>query len=216
MSTIELQHIPQSTFLDFEKRKRTRFINSLSGFKSVNLVGTQNETGQTNLSIISSVIHIGANPALMGFIMRPVPVTRHTYHNILATGFYTFNHITAEFFQQAHQTSARYPEGESEFEATGLNPIYSKQIAAPYVAESPVRIGLAFREKIEIPLNGTFLIIGEVKEVFYPEGCLLEDGYLDIEQAGSITCSALDSYHRTKRLGRLSYAKPGKEVEYIG
>lgn len=195
-----------------DQRYRAKFINSLSGFKSVNLVGTANEAGQTNLSIVSSVIHIGTNPPLMGFIMRPITVTRDTYNNILATEYYTFNHITEAILKPGHQTSARYPAEESEFDATGLTPFYSEGFPAPYVAESPVRMGLAFREKIDIQLNGTIMMIGEIMEVWAPEEAIAADGYLAIDQAGSLTCSGLDAYHRTEIIARLSYAKAGQEV----
>jgi len=39
---------------------RVAFINSLPGFKSANLLGTVDNNGQTNLSIVSSCIHIGS------------------------------------------------------------------------------------------------------------------------------------------------------------
>ena len=45
------------------KRYRARLINSLSGFKSVNLVGTVDRQGRPNCAIVSSVIHLGADPA---------------------------------------------------------------------------------------------------------------------------------------------------------
>jgi hypothetical protein len=57
--------------------------------------------------------------------------------------------------------------------------------------------------------------MGEIKEVYFPENCLAKDGYLDLEKANTITCSGLDSYHETKRLDRLSYAKPHKEITSI-
>lgn len=207
-----MERLAKEDFLQMEKRYRARLINSLSGFKSVNLVGTQSKAGQTNLSVVSSVVHLGANPALMGFVMRPVTVTRDTYHNIMETGHYTFNHITEQFFKAAHQASARYPSEVSEFESVGLEPLYSKAFPAPYVAESPVRIGLKFREKMDIQLNGTIFMIGEIVELWAPADCIGEDGYLNIEKAGSITCSGLDAYHRTDRLARLSYAKPDKAL----
>lgn len=195
-----------------EKRYRTQLINSLSGFKSVNLVGTVDDAGNTNLAIVSSVVHLGANPALMGFIMRPVSVTRDTYHNILATGHYTFNHITTEIFTKAHQTSARYPADQSEFEAVGLTPEFKEEFPAPYVSESPVQIGLEFQDKMEIKLNGTLLIIGAIRELYVPTACVQEDGYLDIEKAGSVTVSGLDAYHTTRKIARLSYAKPDRPL----
>ena len=206
----KLKSIKNNEFDDLPKRFRTQFINSLSGFKSVNLVGTSSDTYGTNLSIISSVIHLGANPSLMGFIMRPASVPRHTYENILETGSYTFNHIHPSFFAKAHQTAARYPKGTSEFGEVGLTPEYVDGIVAPFVQESTVKIGMKFLEEKKIELNNTILIIGEVQQVIFPEDCLMEDGFLDLEKAGTITCGGLDSYHTTTRLSRLSYAKPNK------
>jgi len=200
---------------EMERHSRTRLVNSLSGFKGVNLCGTISKDGITNLSIINSVVHIGANPALMGFIMRPVTVRRDTYNNILETGHYTLNHLNKEIFKKAHQTSARYPIEVSEFEAAELIEIYSDLIKAPYVQESHIRIGLTFVEKIPIPVNGTTLMIGKVEEIFYPEDTLAADGYLDIEKAGSITSSSLDAYHTTQKLARLSYAKADRKIEVI-
>lgn len=189
------------------KRYRTNLINCLSGFKSVNLVGSISADGVTNLSVVSSVIHLGANPALMGFIMRPISATRDTYNNIMATKSYTFNHLKADFYKKAHQASARYLPEESEFTEVGLTPQFSQNIKAPYVAESAVRIGLEFRDKKEIELNGTILMIGEVVEIRLPDEIVAEDGWLDLEAAGTITCCGLDSYHQTEQLGRLAYAK---------
>jgi hypothetical protein len=74
---------------------------------------------------------------------------------------------------------------------------------------------MEFKEKIEILINNTTLIIGEIKEVYLPEDCLQKDGFLDIEKAASLTCSGLDSYHKTIRISRLSYAKPNKEITSI-
>ena len=166
-----------------EKRFRLRLINALSGFKSVNLVGTTDNDGNENLAIISSVVHLGSDPALMGFISRPAVVERNTFSNIKETGFFTFNHITQSIFKEAHQTSARYPKSISEFEKTGLTPIYKDNFQVPFVAESAVQVGLSFKEKIDIKLNDTILIIGEIQSVYVPENCLREDGFLDIEKA---------------------------------
>jgi len=56
------------------------------------------------------------------------------------------------------------------------------------------------------------MVIGEINHVYYPENCLGEDGFLDLEKANTITCSGLDSYHKTVQLDRLSYAKPDKDL----
>jgi flavin reductase (DIM6/NTAB) family NADH-FMN oxidoreductase RutF len=206
------KHITSEAISSMEKLYRINLINSLSGFKSVSLVGTKNNQNQTNLTIISSLVHIGSNPALFGMIFRPGIVDRHSLENILETKYYTVNHINEVIYKQAHQTSARYPREISEFEATGLEQEYKNNSFAPFVKESHIQFGLEFKQKIDIEINNTILIIGEVKDIYLPNNCLLDDGFIDIEIGKSITCSGLDSYHSTKKINRLSYAKPDKEL----
>ena len=207
--------LTKQNILDFEKLYRAAFINSLSGFKSANLIGTISSEGKTNLAIFSSVIHVGANPPLMGFLMRPVSVERNTYNNIKETGYFTINHINKEIFKQAHQTSARYEKDNSEFDACGLTPEYTETIKAPYVKESKIKIGLKFAEEQEIKSNVTIFMVGEIIEIILPDNVAAKDGFIDIEKAGTIATSGLDSYHETNRIARLSYAKPGIEPKEI-
>lgn len=194
-------------------RFRRNLINSLHGFKSANLVGTQNAYGLTNLAIFSQVFHLGASPPLVGMIVRPHEVPRHTLENILETKSFTLNHLQASFFVEAHHTSARW-EG-SEFQGVGLTADHSERVLAPYVAESEVQIGLEYREHQTLSINNTVLVVGEVVELRVPEAIVGEDGYLDLEAAGTLTTSGLDGYHTTSALGRLSYAKPTHKPELL-
>ena len=200
--------IKKKNILEFEKLYRANFVNSISGFKSASLIGTISLKKKNNLAIFSSVIHVGANPPTLGFLMRPVSVDRHTYKNIKEVGLYTINHINKEIFKKAHQTSARYDENVSEFDECGLTPEYSEKLKAPYVKESKIKIGLKFVDEQEIKYNGTIFIVGEIVEIILPDDIIAKDGYIDIEKAGTIAISGLDAYHETKRITRLSYAKP--------
>lgn len=202
------KHLNSIKISELDQRKRIAFVNSLSGFKSLNLIGTANKEAETNLAIFNSVMHIGANPALMGFISRPNSVERHTIENIQETSFYTINHVHQGIFEKAHQTSARYSSKQSEFDAVGLTPVYKNNFGAPFVAESYVQIGLTVKEIVPIKSNDTLLIIGEILDVYFPSDAWQEDGILDIEKAGTITGSALDGYHSTQLIKRLKYAKP--------
>lgn len=191
-----------------EDRYRARLINSLSGFKSANLIGTVSRDGVTNLSIVSSVFHLGANPPLVGMIIRPHSVTRDTLENILDTGQYTINQVGADFWQAAHQCSARYPAEVCEFTQVGLTPTFTDGILPPFVAESRLKYALDVKETTTLQVNGTVLVIGEVSALLVEESAIAEDGYVDIEALNTVAVSGLDSYHRTERLGRLTYAKP--------
>ena len=190
-----------------ERNTRTNMINCLSGFKSANLVGTQQQ-GMENLAVISSVVHIGANPPLLGMIMRPHTVPRDTLENIRTTGYYTINHVHQQWVDKAHQTSARYPREQRVFAATGLTPLYSADFAAPYVAESQLKIGLKVEEIVVLACNLTELVIGQVEEIWLPENALFEDGFIDLTSLASACISGLDGYHSTSPIARFSYAKP--------
>tara|TARA_R110001583_G_scaffold67490_8_gene192964 strand:+ start:11247 stop:11894 length:648 start_codon:yes stop_codon:yes gene_type:complete len=188
-------------------RYRAHLINSLSGFKSANLIGSVNQHGQTNLAMFSSVVHLGASPALVGFITRPNSVTRHTLENIKQTKQYTINQVSESFFTAAHQTSARYTREQNEFDATGLTASYHKDYPAPFVQQSKLRYALTLREIMPIPLNDTQLVIGEITDIFCDERVIGRDGYIDINSLNTVSISGLDSYHSNQRLSRLSYAK---------
>lgn len=210
-----MKHYKQNDLAQMKDRDRARFVNCLSGFKSANVIGTRDRRQQDNLAIVSSVVHLGSNPPFLGFVMRPQSVTRHTWENIEESGVYTINHVGESFFKQAHQTSARYPREQSEFDACDLTPEFMDGFHAPYVAESSLRIGMQLVEIIPIQHNDTALIVGEVRWVDVQEDAVQSDGYIDIEGLGTMTISGLDGYHLTSREARLSYAKPDEELQEL-
>jgi flavin reductase (DIM6/NTAB) family NADH-FMN oxidoreductase RutF len=190
-----------------DDRYRARFINTLSGFKSANLIGTCDDRQQTNLAIFTSVFHIGAHPPLLGMIVRPHSVARHTLENILQTKLYTINHVHESIYEQAHQTSARYDKDISEFRASALTEEWHQQFAAPFVKESRIQLGMALRDHQQMKLNNTILIVGEIIFINIKDDIVNDDGYIDIESAKSVAVSSLDGYHRTALISRLPYAK---------
>ena len=201
--------------IKLERRYRGNFINSLGGFKSVVLIGTKSPQGNENLAIFSSLFHIGADPALCGIVVRPHEEKQNTLGNIMSTEYYTINHILPDFYKKAHQCSAKYPEGVSEFAKTGLTPEYIDEIPAPFVLESKIKFGCKLVQKIDLEINGTFLILGSIINIIVPEEAVKNDGHIDLELSGTVTLSGLDAYHTTKKLGRLSYAQPDKKIHEI-
>ena len=114
--------IDKQALHSLDKRQRTALVNSLPGFKPVVLVGSVNDDRRTNLCVINSCFHVGADPALMGMIIRPAPegTERHTLENILATKTYSVSAVTRAMAQRAHHTSARFDRDQSEFDACGF------------------------------------------------------------------------------------------------
>jgi len=191
-----------------ESRFRTQYFNSIIGPKNVCLIGTKDHEQRTNLAIFNSLVHLGSNPPLLGLVFRPDSVERHTYENILSTKEFTVNLIHASDIAAAHQTAARYPRSQSEFEATELHPVYVEGFHAPKVGSAPVAMGLHFRENVSLPINGTNLVIGEVQWIEYPEEIIAPDGFADLTKAGIVGCIGLDAYTQGSILQRFEYAKP--------
>lgn len=191
-----------------DQRNRANLFNSLAGYKSANLLGTIDAQGRSNVALMTSVFHIGANPPLVGVLFRPHSVPRHSLENIIEQGEYTLNMVTRDIYQQAHQSSARYPREQSEFVAVGLAEEYSDILKAPYVAQSPVKTGLKLVETQTLAVNDTVLVIGEIVELHIEAMLMGDDGQLDLSAAKTVAVSGLDEYHSASSLGRLGYAKP--------
>ena len=205
-----MQQFTPAEWQSWERFYRANFINSLTGFKSASLIGTINAQGVPNLGMFSSIVHIGSDPALIGYINRPVTAAPHTLANIKANGFYTVNHIQASFIDKAHQTSAKYPDEVNEFKEVGLTEEYFDGIIVPFVKESQIKYSLSLKEIVPILLNDTFLVIGQLEQVLIdPSLQPTSDGFLHLDQAGSICSNGLDAYYKTELMDRYDYAKPG-------
>lgn len=187
---------------------RANLVNSITGYKSANLLATADAQGQTNVAIFSSVTHLGSNPPIVGHVTRPNTVARHTYDNIKAMGFYTINHVHQDWIAEAHHTSAKYPSTVSEFDQTALTAVYKDDFPAPYVAEAVIQLGMKFLQEIPIKVNGTILIVGEIQEIRVPEDLVGGDGMVDLNGAQTVTITGLDSYHLPQLLERFAYARP--------
>ena len=205
-----MRTIPASALQNMERFYRANLVNSLTGFKSVSLIGTVSPEGNTNLGIFSSIVHIGSNPALVGYVNRPKSAAPHTLANIEATGVYTINHVHPEFLGKAHQTSAKYPGSVSEFEAVGLTPQYLDAITAPFVLESEVKYALTLEEIIPIHLNETFLVIGRITSIHLAKDVLTSEGFLNLDLVPSVSCNGNGNYYLSQAIGEFPYAKPGR------
>ncbi len=210
-----MHHFPISEIKEWNRFYRGNFINCLSGFKPVSLIGTVNKEHQTNLAIFSNIFHLGADPALIGFINRPLITAPHTLTNIQDTTSYTINHIQKEMVSQAHQTSAKYNADMSEFDATGLTSIFKKGCKAPFVAESHVQYSLDLVEVVPIKHNGTFMVIGALQDVYLNKELILEDGFINLEQSGSVASLGIDAYYACNLINRYEYANPNKALLII-
>lgn len=208
-----MKHIKASDIEEMEKIYRLNLVNSCTGYKSANLIATRSKSGNPNVAVFSSVTHIGSNPAMLGFVTRPLSVARNTYNNIRDTEYFTVNHIKDKMIEQAHQTAAKYEEEISEFNKTGLDEEYLDGFHAPYVKQSEVKLGCKYINEYHIKENDTVLVVASIEHIYYDEGIQMPDGWLRLDDAGTVAVNGLDGYSLPSLLDRFHYARPGQEVK---
>lgn len=209
-----LKHYTDSDIENLPRVFRLNLMNSITGYKPAVLIGTKSEEGQENLAIFTSVVHLGSNPGLIAFIMRPTTVPRNTYSNILSTKFFTINHVHEEFIEQAHYTSAKFEEDISEFKVCDLEEEYQNDFWAPFVKESKLKIGMELVETIDIKANGTIMVIGRVKSLHIDEDCVQENGRLRLENIGTIAVSGLNKYNKVSEIAEFPYARVNEVPDF--
>jgi flavin reductase (DIM6/NTAB) family NADH-FMN oxidoreductase RutF len=208
-----MKHITRDDISQMEKLERLNIINSCTGYKSANLIATISKEGIPNVAVFSSITHLGSNPGLLGFIVRPTTVPRDTYSNIKAKGFFTVNHITSDMIADAHHTSANYEIGISEFDKTNLEEEYKNDLKVPFVKGSPIQLYCKYMNEYYIKENDTIQVIASIEHVYYNENMEHKDGWLQLDKGNVVAINGLDGYCLPKLVDRFEYARPNIETK---
>ena len=195
---------------NLDKIYKINLINSCSGFKSANLLGSISEEGISNVAVFSSVTHLGSKPPTLGFILRPTTVPRDTYKNIKDSGIFTINHIHEGIIEDAHHTSAKYPKEVSEFDITDLEEEFKRAFKAPFVKGAPVQMSMKFIEEVYVPSNDVMLIVSQIQELYIDDALLQEDGLINLSKGNIAAINGLDTYAIPQFNKQLSYQRPKK------
>lgn len=202
-------HSDEEQIENLNKIYRINLINSCSGYKAANLIGTVSDKGDKNLAIFSSIVHLGSNPPLLGFFLRPTEIVpRHTYLNIKENSYYTINSVQEKFADKAHHTSAKYDRNISEFNVAEIESENINNFPAPFVKSSSIKIGMKFVEELKINYNKSRLIVGKIVQLNVDENLLTEDGFINLNDAKIATISGCDGYSFPDENFRKGYQKP--------
>ncbi|MEY2904412.1 MAG: hypothetical protein RJA52_428 [Bacteroidota bacterium] len=194
-------HLGINQIEQLERIEKINLIQSLSGFHSPCMIATLSHRKIPNIGLFNSVIHVGSAPPLMGFMIRPLTIPRHTYHNILAQKYFTINHVSENILEKGHQTSGNFPENISEFESCGFTEEYTDTIPVPYIKESFLKIGLKYEEEHKFHCNGNILVIGSVQEI------ILENSDSNLIFNKGIAILGLEDYGKVEKLKSLGYVR---------
>ena len=203
-----MRHFELKELEGLSKIYRLNLINSVTGYKSAHLIGSISPSGDENLAVFSSIIHLGSNPALIGFILRPKTVPRNSHANMKSTGVFTLNAISSNQIEDAHHTSAKYPDNISEFDQTNLEPEIKEGWNAPYVKGAQIQIGCTYVNEYLIKENDTVLVVGKIKHLFIEEKLLGKDGWIQLDKGDIVSINGLDGYAIPTLIKRFEYARP--------
>ncbi|MGY5354318.1 flavin reductase family protein [Wenyingzhuangia sp. IMCC45467] len=187
---------------------KINLVNSVTGIKSANLIGSISKNGIENVSVFSSVVHFGSEPPLLGMVFRPTTIARNTYDNIKETEYYSINAIHQAIIKEAHHTSAKYPAEINEFDKTDLIAAYKDDYKVPFVKEAPIQILMKYVNEYPIKENGTLLVLGEIQKLYLKEELLQEDGFVNLSQGEVVGINGLDGYIKPSLIERLPYQRP--------
>lgn len=194
------------------KVPRLNLINSVTGYKSANLIGTISKSGILNVAVFSSITHLGSNPPMLGFMVRPIVTTpRDTYKNIKENFYFTVNHITDSMIEAAHHTSANYELAVSEFDKTDLESEFLDEIQVPFVKNSPVRLLCKYLNEYKIEENGCIHIIASIEKIFVADDLLENDLFVRLDKGNVVTINGVDGYALPTLVNRLEYAHPNQK-----
>jgi len=203
-----MTYFSESDIDDLTLIYKINLINSCSGYKSANLIGSKSKDGIENVAVFSSVTHIGSSPAMLGFFLRPTTIIRNTYQNLKTTGYYTINHIHKSIIKDAHHTSAKYDDSISEFDATNLESEFKPDFHAPFVKGAPIQLAMKFVEEYEIKANNTILVIGKVIGLYVNDNLIEDDGFINLSKAEVAAINGLDGYAIPETKTRFGYQRP--------
>jgi len=104
----------------------------------------------------------------------------YTYGNILEQKAYTLSVPSEKYVKEADYFGMVSGRDEDKFFATGLTPVRSELVNAPYVEEFPIILECKLLHTFEIGLHTQF--IGEIRDVKADGDLLRKDGLPDMEK----------------------------------
>jgi flavin reductase (DIM6/NTAB) family NADH-FMN oxidoreductase RutF len=171
--------------------KKSLGANTLAQPTPVWLVGTFDEAGGPNLATVAWGGVCCSKPPCVSVALRPAT---HSHDSILDRKAFTINVATETFARQADFCGIASGRNTDKFAATGLTPVKSELVDAPYVDEFPLILECKLQQAVQV--GGHTLFIGEIVDVKADESVLSPEGYPHIEKVRPLIFTpVLRNYH---------------------
>jgi flavin reductase (DIM6/NTAB) family NADH-FMN oxidoreductase RutF len=155
------------------------------------VVGTYDEEGKPNAMTAAWGGICCSSPPCVTVSLRKAT---YSYGNIVESKAYTLNIPSEQYVNEADYFGIASGKSVDKFKTTGLTPVKSELVNAPYIQEFPMVLECKLLHTFEIGLHTQF--IGEVIDVKADESVLNDNGMPDIEKVKPIIFApSVRTYH---------------------
>lgn len=140
------------------------------------IIGTYNKDGKPNAMAAAWGGISCSAPPCVSISLREAT---YTHGNIVDKGAFTVNIPSEDYVKEADYFGMASGRNEDKFKKTGLTPIQSKLVDAPYIEEFPLILECKLVNTVELGLHTHFT--GEIVDAKVDDN-LMKDGVPDIKQ----------------------------------
>ncbi|MFQ5688544.1 MAG: flavin reductase family protein [Candidatus Scalindua sp.] len=172
------------------------------------IVGTYDREGKPNVMTVAWGGICCSKPVCINISLRKAT---YTYDSVIERKAFTINIPSEKYVKEADYFGIATGRKTDKFAVTGLTPVKSDLVDAPYVEEFPLVLECRMTNKVEIGLHIQF--IGEIMDVKADESVLGEKGLPDIDKVMPVLFAPeIRTYHGIgKGIGKAFSI--GKEIQ---
>jgi len=140
------------------------------------VIGTYDKDGRPNAMTAAWAGICCSKPPCVGVSLRKA---RYSYGNIVARKAFTVNVPSEKYVKETDYFGIATGRKKDKFAATGLTPVKSDLVDAPFIKEFPFALECRLLDTIDIGVHVQF--IGEIIDIKADETVLNDQGVPDIE-----------------------------------
>ena len=163
------------------------------------VVGTYDAQGKPNAMAVAWGGLCCSKPPCVAISVRKAT---YTYGNLMERRAFTVSIPSEDHVAEADYFGIVSGRDEDKFTVTGLTPVRSTVVDAPYVSEFPLVLECKVVNVAELGLHTQF--VGEILDVKVDDSCVGEDGKVSIEKVRPFSWAPAENlyYAMGKQLGR--------------
>ena len=145
------------------------------------IVGTYDDAGKANMMAAAWGGICSSRPPSVAVSLR---AATHSHGSIVARRAFTISIASETYVTEADYVGIASGRDVDKFAVTGLTPVHSDLVDAPYVSEYPMVLECRLSQTVETDLHTIF--IGEILDVKAEDNVFDENGRIDIERVRPI------------------------------